>query len=286
MRKILLASPRGFCAGVERALKTVDDALKTGPFPVYVLHEIVHNENVVESLRRRGVIFIDDPEEAGGGTLIFSAHGVSRKVEERAARLKVRVVDAACPIVKSLQRRIEAFEADGCEIILFGKKGHREVEGLLGRVHSTVHVVDSEGALEAFLAAADPAKHYACLSQTTLNADDVARMGRRLQEKLPHLTFAAEVCFATRDRQRAVKELAGQCDVILVVGSEKSSNTRRLCETAAACGVRSYRLSGAEDFAPSMIAGAKRVGITSGASAPEELVRKLLETVEHCPCPD
>ena len=284
MRKVLLASPRGFCAGVERALKTVDDALKTGPFPVYVLHEIVHNENVVESLRKRGVIFIENPKEAsGGGTLIFSAHGVSREVEEQAALLKVRVIDAACPIVKSLQRRIEAFEAEGREIILFGKEGHREVEGLLGRVHSTVHVMDSEEALDSFLAGADPSKCYACLSQTTLNADDVARMGQRLKEKLPHLTFAAEVCFATRDRQQAVKELAEKCDVILVVGSEKSSNTKRLYETAASCGVRAYLLSDAGGFTPSMIGGAECVGITSGASAPEELVRELLETVERCP---
>ena len=236
--EIRLAKVRGFCAGVERALRKVEEALRTGPFPVYALHEIVHNDLVVEGLRERGVIFIDDPSEAADGTLIFSAHGVSRAVEEAAAKRKVKIVDATCPIVKSLHRRMEDFAAAGKTIILFGRNRHREVEGLLGRVNVPVTVIESEAELEDFLKTADPSKSYACLSQTTLNASDVERMGARLREILPDVTLASEVCHATRERQEAVQELAKHCPVILVVGSRKSSNTRRLYETALANGAK------------------------------------------------
>ena len=277
--EIRLAEPRGFCAGVERALRKVGEALQTGPFPVYVLHEIVHNETVVEGLRKRGVIFIDDPAEAKGGTLIFSAHGVSRAVEEQSVRLGVKVVDATCPIVKSLHRRIEEFAAAGKTIILFGRNGHREVEGLLGRVGSPVTVIESEAGLEAFLKTADRSKSYACLSQTTLNAADVERMGARLKAALPDVTVASEVCHATRERQEAVKKLAETCTVILVVGSRRSSNARRLYETAQACGVRAHLLGSASEFQPEWLEGAETVGITSGASAPEELVQELCHKI-------
>lgn len=273
--EILLAEPRGFCAGVERALRKVDEALRDGPFPVYVLHEIVHNETVVESLRRRGVIFIDEPSEAGGGTLIFSAHGVSRAVETEAAGLGIRVVDATCPIVKSLHRRMEEYAGAGRVILLFGRNGHREVEGLLGRVNVPVTVIESEAELEIFLKTADRGKKYACLSQTTLNAEDVARMGARLRAELPDVEVAAEVCFATRDRQAAVRKLAETCPVILVVGSAKSSNTKRLYETALECGVRAHLLPDAAALNPEWVRGVSRIGITSGASAPEELVQAL-----------
>ena len=279
--EIRLAEPRGFCAGVERALRKVGEALRTGPFPVYVLHEIVHNETVVEGLRKRGVIFIDDPAEAKGGTLIFSAHGVSRAVEEQSGRLGVKVVDATCPIVKSLHRRIEAFAAAGKTIVLFGRNGHREVEGLLGRVGTAVTVIESEAGLEAFLKTADRSKSYACLSQTTLNASDVERMGARLREVLPDVTLASEVCHATRERQDAVKKLTESCDVVLVVGSRKSSNTRRLYELAQAGGARAYLLADASEFREEWIKGAASVGITSGASAPEELVQELCHKIHH-----
>ena len=274
--EILLAEPRGFCAGVERALRKVEEALREGPFPVYVLHEIVHNETVVESLRRRGVIFIDEPAEAQGGTLIFSAHGVSRAVEKESAELGIRVVDATCPIVKSLHRRMEEYAASGREILLFGRNGHREVEGLLGRVNVPVTVLESDAELDCFLKTADRRKKYACLSQTTLNAEDVERMGKRLLAELPDVEVAAEVCFATRDRQNAVRKLAEKCPVILVVGSAKSSNTKRLYETALECGVRAYLLPDASALNPDWVEGASRIGITSGASAPEELVRELV----------
>ena len=279
--EIRLAKVRGFCAGVERALRKVEEALKTGPFPVYVLHEIVHNEQVVEGLRKRGVIFIDDPADAESGTLIFSAHGVSRAVEEQSAKPGVKVVDATCPIVKSLHRKMEEFAAAGKRIVLFGRNGHREVEGLLGRVNVPVTVIESETELEDFLKTADKSKSYACLSQTTLNASDVERMGARLREVLPDVTPASEVCHATRERQEAVKELAKTCPVILVVGSRKSSNTRRLHETALANGAKAYLLADASEFQEEWVEGAECVGITSGASAPEELIEELCHKIHH-----
>ncbi len=277
--EIRLAKVRGFCAGVERALHKVEEALRTGPFPVYVLHEIVHNETVVARLRARGVIFIDDPAEATGGTLIFSAHGVSRAVEEQASKPGVKVVDATCPIVKSLHRRMEEFAAAEKSILLFGRNGHREVEGLLGRVSVPVEVIESETELEEFLKTADKTKAYACLSQTTLNASDVERMSARVKAVLPDVTAASEVCHATRERQDAVKELAKDCPVILVVGSPQSSNTHRLYETALGEGVRAYLLGSAAEFRKEWLKGVSRVGITSGASAPEELVRELCEKI-------
>ncbi len=277
--EIRLAKARGFCAGVERALNKVEEALRNGPFPVYVLHEIVHNETVVEGLRKRGVIFIDEPSEAKSGTLIFSAHGVSRQVEAEAEKLAVKVVDATCPIVKSLHRRIEQFAAEGKTIILFGRSGHREVEGLLGRVEAPVTVIESEAELEKFLRTADRKKPYACLSQTTLNAADVERMTARLKAELPDVTAASEVCHATRERQDAVKELAKECPVILVVGSSRSSNTRRLYETALAQGVRAHLLENAAELDEEWLKGVSRAGITSGASAPEELVQELCSKI-------
>ena len=278
--EIRLAKARGFCAGVERALNKVEEALRNGPFPVYVLHEIVHNETVVEGLRKRGVIFIDEPSEAKSGTLIFSAHGVSRQVEAEAEKLAVKVVDATCPIVKSLHRRIEQFAAEGKNIVLFGRSGHREVEGLLGRVEAPVTVIESEAELEKFLKTADRKKPYACLSQTTLNAADVERMTARLKAELPEVTAASEVCHATRERQEAVKELAKECPVILVVGSARSSNTRRLYETALAQGVRAHLLENAAELKAEWLKGVSRAGITSGASAPEELVQELSSKIK------
>ena len=279
--EIRLAKARGFCAGVERALNKVEEALRNGPFPVYVLHEIVHNGTVVDGLRKRGVVFIDDPAEAKSGTLIFSAHGVSRAVERQSGELGVKVVDATCPIVKSLHRRIEQFAAKGKNIILFGRNGHREVEGLLGRIDVPVTVIESETELENFLKTADRTKPYACLSQTTLNASDVERMSASLKAALPNVSAASEVCHATRERQDAVKELAKDCPVILVVGSSRSSNTRRLYETALSQGVQAHLLENASDLKKEWLAGAERVGITSGASAPEELVKDLCEKILH-----
>ena len=236
---------------------------------------------VVDGLRERGVIFIDHPAEAESGTLIFSAHGVSRQVEAEAEKQDVKVVDATCPIVKSLHRRIEQFASSGKTIVLFGRNGHREVEGLLGRVEVPVTVIESPEELESFLKTADKSKPYACLSQTTLNASDVERMGGRMREILPDVTMASEVCHATKERQEAVKKLAETCEVILVVGSRKSSNTRRLYETAQAAGVRAYQLGDVSEFREEWLDGVKTVGITSGASAPEELVKELCHKIHQ-----
>ena len=278
--EILLAEPRGFCAGVERALQTVEKALSEGPFPVYVLHEIVHNECIVNELKKRGVRFINEPEEADdGGTLIFSAHGVSRDVEERAAKLSLKVIDAACPIVKALHRKMEQFSLAGKEIILFGRKGHREVEGLLGRVSTPVHVIESQEGLQNFLAQADRKKSYACLSQTTLNADDIHAMTDELKKALPDLEVSAEVCFATRDRQNAVRDLAACCDLILVAGSQQSSNTKRLLDVALRNGVKAYLLPDAGSLRKEWLQNVSAVGITAGASAPESLVKELTEKI-------
>jgi len=283
-KTVILASKRGFCSGVERALKIVEEALHTGPHPVYVLHEIVHNEHVVEGLRARGVRFIEEVEEARGGTLIFSAHGVSRAIEERAEKLGVRLIDATCPIVKALHRKAEEFAAQGCHILLFGKKGHREIEGVLGRISSPVTVLESEQALREWLGTLSQEQResgkFACLSQTTLNADDVAVMRTILAEHLRHLEVHADVCFATRDRQNAIRELAEKCDLVLIVGSAKSSNSKRLQETAEACGARAVLLSGPEAFDPALLNGIRTVGVSSGASAPEELVQALLAKLQ------
>lgn len=282
-KTILLAETRGFCAGVERALLLVEKALREGPFPVYVLHEIVHNEAVVESLQNRGVIFVDHISEASAanGTLIFSAHGVSKPVEEEAASTPLHVVDATCPIVKRLHKNMEEFAAAGRHILLFGKKGHREVEGLLGRVREPVTVLESLEEMEDFLLHCRKDLSYGCLSQTTLNASEVAKMSERLKAVLTDLAISANVCFATRDRQEAVRLLAEKCSVILVVGSPKSSNTRRLQETALQCGVASYLISHPDQIKAEYILPHSCIGITSGASAPESLLQQVCEKVRE-----
>lgn len=258
------------------ALEAVENALNGADKPIYVLHEIVHNEYVVDSLKKRGVIFVDDLEEVPpGSTLVFSAHGVSRDTEEHAARLGLRVIDATCPLVKVIHRKAEELERESCRIILFGKRGHREVEGILGRIKSPVDVFESENELTSFVPAVD-GREYACLSQTTLNADDVAEMTDIVRRKVGTLRESGGVCRATKDRQDAVKKLTGCCDTVIIVGSEKSSNTKRLCETALSCGAKSILVSGTSELDSSLLADTKNLGIASGASAPEELVRRIL----------
>ena len=281
--EIFLADVRGFCAGVERALQIVEKALQEGPFPVYVLHEIVHNEAVVEDLRKRGVVFADHIRQipAGSGTLIFSAHGVGKMVEKEATATSLHIVDATCPIVKKLHRKMEEYEAQSRHILLLGKKGHREVEGLLGRVDSPVTVLDSIPVVESFLKEANRTLPYGSLSQTTLNAADVEKMSLLLKERLPDLEISAEVCFATRDRQNAVRVLAQKCSLVLVVGSEKSSNTKRLLETAIQCGAKAYLVPRAGAVKPEWFRGVSSVGVTSGASCPESLLQDVCAEIRH-----
>jgi len=277
--KVMLAKPRGFCSGVEKALAAVEKALAEGPWPVCVLHEIVHNEHVVESLERRGVRFVSSPSEAPeGATLVFSAHGVSKETERQAQALKLAIVDASCPLVKRLHEKAEGFERQGYRLILIGHKGHREVEGVLGRLEKPAAVVGSAKEADAIPETDGPC---ACLSQTTLCADEVEEIARRLKKRLPGLVAASSVCYATKERQEAVKRLAAVCETILVVGSSKSSNSKRLRETAEACGAKAFLIASAKDLEGSMLEGASSVGVTAGASAPETLVEELLEALKR-----
>ncbi len=278
-RTVRLAEPRGFCSGVERALEAVAGALEKGPWPVCVLHEIVHNEHVVAALAARGVRFVDSPAEAPeGATLVFSAHGVSRKIEEQAKALKLAVVDASCPLVKSLHRKAEDFEAQGCKLILIGHREHREVAGVLGRLKGTAEVVISAEDIERLPAIEG---RCACLSQTTLSSDEVASLTELLKAKIPGIVIGGDVCYATKERQDAVKRLAKDCDTILVVGSRKSSNSKRLQEVAEASGAKAFLIASAKELDAKMLEGAAAVGLTAGASAPEGLVCEVLAELER-----
>ncbi len=282
--KILLAEPRGFCSGVRRALEMVDQVLAGGQAapPVCILHEIVHNEHVVNGLKSRGIRIIETPEEAPPeGTLILSAHGVSAEVEARSRRACLTVIDATCPLVKAVHRRAAALSESGFVILLFGKHGHREVEGILGRIKGESHLIETPEEACAFRP--DPGKRYACLSQTTLNAGEIADMTAILKEKIPDLLAGANVCHATEERQEAVRRLASVCDAVIVIGSEKSSNSRRLAELVSAAGKRSVLIPCASALDPAFLDGVKTLGIASGASAPEELMEELLGELRKLP---
>jgi 4-hydroxy-3-methylbut-2-enyl diphosphate reductase len=273
-----LAEPRGFCSGVKAAIETVERALVEGPLPVCVLHEIVHNEHVVESLARRGVRFVGEPEDApSGATLIFSAHGVSGEVEARARALPLKVVDATCPLVKRLQRRAVELEAEGNSIILLGHAGHNEVIGVLGRLTRPAQLVSKLEDIESLKIPDGPC---ACLTQTTLSADDVASLLAALRLRIPALIEGGGVCYATKDRQAAVKELARTCDTIIIIGSKKSSNSLRLKEVAEASGARALLVASAAEVPASVFEDAKEIGVGAGASAPERLVSELVESLE------
>lgn len=275
--KIHLSEPRGFCGGVRRALDIVEKFIEKNNTPVYILHEIVHNEYVVKKLLDKGVKIIDAPEEApGGSTLVFSAHGVSDEIERRASTCGITVVDATCPLVKRVQGKTVEFSEKGYTILLFGKKGHREVDGILGRVKGKAHLLENIDDARAFIPI--PGERYACLSQTTLNATEIKASIEILKEKIPALKSFAEVCRATAERQNSVRELATYCDAVIVIGSEKSSNTRRLCELVLECGTRTVLISGASNLDLAFLRGVENLGIATGASAPEEL---LDETVEY-----
>ena len=285
-KKLFLASERGFCSGVKNALALVEKVLasegKTGK--ICVLHEIVHNDSIVRSLREKGIVFVEEPEEARGAScLIFSAHGVSLDVERRSGKICGRIVDATCPIVKKLHRTAEDFQRRGLAILLLGKRGHRETEGIAGRVSSPVTILQNVPEVEAFLAAL-PEKEkrerfFGCLSQTTMSADEVAKMKELLRKNLSRLEIPADVCYATKRRQNAVKALAEKCDMVFVAGSEKSSNSRRLAEIVRECGKKSLLVPDPETFVLPELASCSAVGISSGASAPEEHVRVLVEKI-------
>lgn len=275
---VTLANPRGFCAGVERAIDIVNRILAENGPPVYVKHEIVHNRVVVEDFIRRGVIFIEDPADApAGAVLVFSAHGVSEEVRRAARQRNLKVCDATCPLVTKVHAEVKRLRAAGYEILMLGHAGHPEVEGTLGQVDGGLHLVENEEDART-LEVANPAR-LAYVTQTTLSVDDTARLVALLKGRFPALRAPkkSDICYATQNRQDAVKKMAADCDVVLVVGSRTSSNSNRLCEVARKAGARAYLVDSAADIRPQWLAAARRVGVTAGASAPEHLVGGILE---------
>ncbi len=272
---VYIAEIRGFCSGVERAVRLVERAVENGPFPVRVLHEIVHNESVVEEFRKKGVLFAEELDPAWeGGTLIFSAHGVSEKVERQARKMNVNLIDATCPLVKGIHRKAAELEREGYRILLIGKRSHREIEGVVGRVRRTPLVIESKA--DAENVAFEKNAKYACLTQTTLSVDDCAELFRILKERFPEIRICGGICNATTARQTAVKKLAARCGRIIVIGSGKSSNSRKLREVAESCGAESILISSIADLPDSWLKDGD-IGITSGASAPEHLLREAVE---------
>lgn len=279
---IILAKPRGFCAGVTRAIETVEKALiKFGP-PVYVRHEIVHNRFVVDSLRKKGAIFVDEVEQIPDGAItIFSAHGVSDEVENNATKKKLDVIDATCPLVSKVHREAKKYENLDYEIILIGHKGHPEVEGTSGRVKKEVILVTNE--YDARNVQIKNPKKVSYVTQTTLSVDDTKKIVDILEERFPEMQkglATKDICYATQNRQDAVRYLAKIADIILVIGAQNSSNSNRLRDLGEECGLDSYLISCADDINFEWLSKKKNIGITAGASAPEILVEEVIEKLK------
>jgi 4-hydroxy-3-methylbut-2-en-1-yl diphosphate reductase len=277
--KLLLAAPRGYCAGVDRAVQTVERALELYGAPVYVRKEIVHNKHVVEQLRERGAIFVDEETEVPEGqTVVFSAHGVAPGVHANAEARRLTTIDATCPLVTKVHVEARKFAAQGYTIILIGHSGHEEVEGTMGEAPERIVLVESEEDVDR-LEVEDPEK-IAYLTQTTLSVDETDRVIRRLKERFPGIAGPRtdDICYATTNRQMAVRQMARECDLVLVIGSRNSSNSNRLVEVAREHGAESYLLDNERQLQDEWLEGKRVVGVTSGASAPEELVQRLVET--------
>ena len=276
--RVVLAQPRGFCAGVERAIQIVERALeKFGP-PVYVRHEIVHNRHVVERLREKGAIFVDEVDEVPTGAVtVFSAHGVARRVEGAAHERDLQVIDATCPLVSKVHHEGERYAQQGWEVVLIGHAGHPEVEGTLGRIDGRVHLISTVQDVGG-LTVADPGK-VAYVTQTTLSVDDTRAVIDALTARFPEIVGpdVKDICYATQNRQKAIQSLAEIADLILVIGAPNSSNSNRLREIAAEAGVPSYLINDASELDATWIDGAETIGITAGASAPEDLVQDLIK---------
>jgi 4-hydroxy-3-methylbut-2-enyl diphosphate reductase len=276
IKKVVLAKPRGFCAGVVRAIDIVERALDFFPPPIYVFHEIVHNRYVVENLSKRSVIFVDSIEEIPDGSVcVFSAHGVSPHVVELAETKRLRVIDATCPLVTKVHLEAVRFSRDGCSMVLIGHPGHEEVEGTMGEAPmQLVSSVEDVARLEV-----PNSDRVMYLTQTTLSLDDVAEIIEALKRRFPSVTSPAkdDICYATQNRQNAVKQMSERVDVLLVVGSKNSSNSQRLCEVSAVAGTPAYLVNDENEINPEWLEGARIVGVTAGASAPEELVIRVLE---------
>jgi 4-hydroxy-3-methylbut-2-en-1-yl diphosphate reductase len=280
--KVVLANPRGFCAGVDRAIDIVERALELFGPPIYVRHEVVHNRHVVERLRALGAVFVDELDQVPeGATVIFSAHGVSSAVVAEAKSRNLRVFDATCPLVTKVHMEVQRYARDARDVILIGHAGHPEVEGTMGRFDASsgghIHLVESVADVRN-LQVRDPSR-LAFVTQTTLSVDDTAEIVNALRARFPMLATPRkeDICYATQNRQDAVKQLLEQCDVLLVVGSRTSSNSNRLRELADRAGVTGYLVDGPDDLRREWFAGKKAVGVTAGASAPELLVQQVVD---------
>src|SRR5258706_1071597 len=275
--EILLAQPRGFCAGVERAIAIVERALAQFGAPIYVRHEIVHNKTVVEDLRAKGAVFGEELDDVpAGGTVIFSAHGVSKAVQAEAERRGLKVFDATCPLVTKVHVEVAKMLREGYEIVMIGHRGHPEAEGTMGQAAAGMHLVETPEDVAA-LNVASP-ERLAYVTQTTLSVDDAQAMVGALKSRFPAIRGPKkdDICYATQNRQDAVKLMAPQCDLVIVVGSPNSSNSNRLREVAQGRSIDAYMVDNASQLRPEWVAGRKRVGVTAGASAPEILVKEVV----------
>jgi len=276
--RLLLAAPRGYCAGVDRAVQTVERALELYGPPVYVRKEIVHNKHVVEQLRERGAVFVDQETEVPEGeTVVFSAHGVAPSVHANAERRTLRTIDATCPLVTKVHVEAKKFAAQGYTIVLIGHAGHEEVEGTMGEAPDSIVLIETEEDVDR-LEVEDP-ERVAYISQTTLSVDETDAIIARLRERFPSIVGPRtdDICYATTNRQAAVREMAGECDLVLVIGSKNSSNSNRLVEVARAHGAEAHLIDNELLVEEEWLEGKRTVGITSGASAPEELVQRLVD---------
>lgn len=283
--QIKLANPRGFCAGVDRAIDIVNRALDIFGAPIYVRHEVVHNKFVVETLRERGAVFVNELDEVPDDVIvIFSAHGVSQAVRKEADNRGLKVFDATCPLVTKVHLEVVKYSSEGWECVLIGHEGHPEVEGTMGQYDTRnggkIYLVEDESSVDCLVV--DNPDKLAYVTQTTLSMDDTAKVIARLREKFPNIQGPRkdDICYATQNRQDAVKQLALETDIVLVVGSPNSSNSNRLRELAERCGSTAYLIDGPEDISPEWLKGKTAIGITAGASAPEVLVKDVIAGLE------
>ncbi len=281
MTDILLANPRGFCAGVDRAIAIVEQALAQYGAPIYVRHEVVHNKFVVDGLRAKGAVFVDELGDIpAGSTVVFSAHGVSRAVRAEALTRGLRVFDATCPLVTKVHSEVAKMREQGRELVMIGHAGHPEVEGTMGQADGGIHLVESTADVDG-LVVRDPA-NLAYVTQTTLSVDDAAAVVDALKRRFPAIVGPKrdDICYATQNRQDAVKFMSPQCDIVIVVGSPNSSNSNRLREVAANRGIAAYMIDSADELRQEWLAGKRRVGVTAGASAPEVLVQEVIARLQ------
>ncbi|MDO8789977.1 MAG: 4-hydroxy-3-methylbut-2-enyl diphosphate reductase [Sulfuritalea sp.] len=280
---ILLANPRGFCAGVERAIAIVERALEKFGAPIYVRHEVVHNRYVVDGLKAKGAVFVEDLAEVpDGATVIFSAHGVPQAVRIAAAERGLKVFDATCPLVTKVHLEVARLHKQGYEIVMIGHKGHPEVEGTMGQATGRMYLVESVDDVAQLRVGADGTAPLAYVTQTTLSVDDARKIVNALCARFPDIIGPRkdDICYATQNRQDAVKAMAGKVDVVIVVGSKNSSNSNRLREVAAIGGIPAYLVDGADQIEAKWLAGNARVGVTAGASAPEVLVNGVVDRLK------